>query len=162
LEFSRPPRLVLRNTSLSAVVDQSLQLLKHRLDSYNVTAKVHRPEQLPEIQADPEQLKEAFVNLIVNACEALQTGGEVVIHENVSSGNSLLKEIVITISDNGPGIPEEVLDEVLQPFFTTKEEGTGLGLSIASRIIEEHHGRIAVSSVPGNGTTITMIFPLNR
>jgi len=162
LEFSRPPRLVLRQISLSTVVDQSLQLLKHRLNSYNVTARVHRQEQLPEIQADPEQLKEVFVNLIVNACEALQAGGEVVIHEDVSFDDSLIKRIVIKVSDNGPGIPAGILNEVLQPFFTTKEEGTGLGLSIASRIIEEHHGSIAVTSVPGKGTVITMNFPLNR
>jgi len=160
LEFSRPPKLLMQRISLSIVVDQALQLLKHRLKSYNVTATVIREDQLPEIQADPEQLKEVFVNLIVNACESMPAGGEVVIQEEFSLDELTAKEIVIRFTDNGPGIPETILDKVLQPFFTTKEEGTGLGLSIALRIVEEHQGRITVSSIQGNGTTITLTFPI--
>ncbi len=159
-EFSRPPKLSIQQISLSTAVEQSIQLLERRLKSYNVTAAAIHEDRLPGIQADPEQLKEVFVNLIVNACESMPTGGKVVIQEETNFNEALAKEIVIEVKDNVPGVPESILDRILQPFFTTKEEGTGLGLSIASRIVEEHHGSIAVSSVLEKGTTIALKFPL--
>ncbi len=106
MEFSRPPRLSMRKISLSAVVDQEIQLLEHRLKSYNVTTTVIREDQLSETRADPEQLKEVFVNLIDNACESMKAGGEVVIQEEFSLDDLTAKEIVIMFADNEPGIPE--------------------------------------------------------
>lgn len=160
LEFSRPPKLTMQLISPSAVVDQSLQLLEHRLKSYNVLVSVDRHAELTPIQCDPEQLKEVFVNLIVNACEAMKTGGEITIEErsmgNLSGGSNRIRVI-----DNGPGIPDGVIENVFQPFFSTKEEGTGLGLSIAVRVISDHGGKIDVSSKTGQGTTFTLTFPID-
>jgi signal transduction histidine kinase len=162
LEFSRPPKLTLQSISPSIVVDQTLQLLKYRLKSYDVGVTIEREQTLPEIDADPEQLKEVFVNLVVNSCEAMERGGSIVIREQEMINPSNGRIAVIRVSDNGPGIPESMREKVLRPFFTTKEEGTGLGLSIAVRIIEEHHGRIDIESNQGGGTTFIISLPLKE
>ena len=161
LEFSRPPKLKIQRISPSIVVDQAVQLLQHRLKSYDVAVTVERERNLAEIDADPEQLKEVLVNLIVNACEAMEKGGCIVIREQESADASNSRMAVIRVSDNGPGIPESIRHKVLQPFFTTKEDGTGLGLSIAVRIIEEHHGQMVLESDPG-GTTFIISLPIKE
>jgi signal transduction histidine kinase len=159
LEFSRPPKLVMQSVNPSSVVDNTLKLLTQRLKSYNVNVQIVRARKLPVVSADPEQLKEVFVNLFINACEAMGNGGTITVHEDVHHDKALQRVARIRISDDGPGIPSTIIDRVLEPFFTTKEEGTGLGLSIASRIIEEHGGRIEVSSVEYQGTTFTITLP---
>ena len=160
LEFSRPPKLVMQSVSPSSVVDNALSLLTHRLKSYEVKVKVIRSQNLPQVSADPEQLKEVLVNLFINACEALGRGGSVTVREDVDHDPDLGKMARIRISDDGPGIPAAVIGKVMEPFFTTKAEGTGLGLSIAARIIDEHGGRIDVSSVDGQGTTFSIRLPV--
>ncbi len=162
LEFSRPPRLKMQQISPSAVVDMVIQLLEHRLKAYNVSVTVARKRQLPEIQGDPEQLKEVLVNLVINACEAMEKGGLIAIQEEEAMMRLSEKAAVISVEDNGPGIPETVLKKIFQPFFTTKEEGTGLGLSIASRIIEEHRGGLDVRSEEGKGTTFIITLPASE
>jgi signal transduction histidine kinase len=117
---------------------------------------------MPPISADPEQLKEVLVNLVVNACEAMKKGGKIVISEDETIERPFGKMVEIRVGDNGPGIPGHLIDKVLQPFFTTKEEGTGLGLSIASRIIEEHGGRLNMASSEGIGTTFTILLPVRN
>jgi signal transduction histidine kinase len=160
LEFSRPPKLKMQSISPSAVVDQTLQLLEHRLKSYDVSVKIQREQTLPEIDADPEQLKEVLVNLMVNACEAIEKGGTIVIHEDVALTPSDGTAAVIRVSDDGPGISEATCQKVFEPFFTTKEEGTGLGLSIVARIIEEHGGTVTVESTEGRGATFVISLPI--
>ncbi len=159
LEFSRPPKLKIQSISPSAVVDMTIRLLTHRLQSYDVNVKVIRNSSLPMVQADPEQLKEVLVNLIVNACEAMENGGEIVIQEDISFVPQLERVAVIRISDNGPGIPKTLQDKIFDHFFTTKEEGTGLGLSIAKRIIEEHKGWLDMISNEGTGTSFVITLP---
>lgn len=160
LEFSRPPKLQMQNISPSTVVDQALQLLTHRLKSYRVDISVDRPHPLPFLFIDAEQLKEVLVNIIINACEAMINGGHIVIRECIETHPTEGEAAVINLTDNGPGIPNEFIEKIFNPFFTTKEEGTGLGLSIAVRIIEEHHGSLEVESSPGNGTTFRILLPL--
>jgi signal transduction histidine kinase len=159
LEFSRPPKLKMQEISPSVVVDAVVRLLSHRLKSYDVSVRVIRNHNLPEIYGDPEQLKEVLVNLMVNACEAVGRGGEIVIQEKTDHADPQNVTAVIHVSDNGPGVPENLQGKIFQPFFTTKEEGTGLGLSIAGRIIEEHMGTLAVVSEPGRGTTFKITLP---
>jgi len=156
LEFSRPPKLKMQQISPSVVVDLVIQLLEHRLKSYDVTIKTIRSRPLPEIQVDPEQLKEVLVNIVMNACEAMERGGKVVIYEEETFVKPLGSVAVIRLSDNGPGIPESIREKIFQPFFTTKEDGTGLGLSIATRIVEEHKGWLDVTSKEGEGTTFVI------
>ena len=162
LEFSRPPKLIIQSISPSIVVDQTIQLLKYRLRSYDVGVAIEREQNLPEVDADPEQLKEVFVNIVVNACEAMDRGGSIVIREQEVISPSDGRLAVVRVMDNGPGIPESIRKKVLQPFFTTKEEGTGLGLSIVDRIIEEHHGSMDIVSNENGGTTFIISLPIGE
>lgn len=161
LEFSRPPKLKIQQVSPSVIVDLVIQLLEHRLKSYDVKIKLLRKDLLPEIEADPEQLKEVIVNIVINACESMDGGGIIEIDEKEGFIKSLGNVVILTINDNGPGMPESIQDKIFQPFFTTKEEGTGLGLSIVERIIKEHGGTIELSSKEGRGSTF-IITLLNK
>jgi signal transduction histidine kinase len=159
LEFSRPPKLKMQPVSPSSVVDSALRLLEHRLKAYGVTAAVDRPVPLPRVRADAEQLKEVLVNLVVNACEAMPTGGAVSIVERSAPRGPHGPAAVIRVRDTGPGIPPHIAAQIFQPFFSTKEQGTGLGLSIAQRIIGEHGGSLEVESIEGQGAVFTVTLP---
>lgn len=159
LEFSRPPKLQMQMVSPSTVLDMMLQLLTHRLKSYEVTVTRNKGENLPEIKCDPEQLKEVFVNLVENACQAMGRGGHITITENVEQGENG-SVCVIHVQDNGPGMSEKIAEKIFNPFFTTKDEGTGLGLSIVERIIENHNGRIRVESREGEGACFIVTLPV--
>jgi signal transduction histidine kinase len=159
LQFSRPRKLQREKISPSEVVDQALKLLKNRLKLYGVTSNLIREKPLPEIMGDAEQLREALVNLVVNACEAMVGGGELTIREGAGEDEDLGRVAVLRVSDTGPGIPESIQSQVFQPFFSTKEEGTGLGLSIANRIVKDHGGRIDLDSREGRGTTLIITLP---
>ena len=161
LEFSRPPKLVMQSVSPSAIVDHALQLLSHRLNSYGVDVKVERAAILPEVLADPEQIKEVLVNLIINACEEMKTGGSIVIEERLF-GQLPHQFAVLSVSDSGPGVPPALQDKIFQPFFTTKDEGTGLGLSIASRIVGEHGGSLILENGAVTGATFVITLPVKE
>ena len=162
LEFSRPPKLKMQRISPSDVVDGAVQLLRYRLESYGVAVKLLRDGKLPEILADPDQLKEVLVNLLVNACEVMVSGGVITIREEERPDPALGQVVVIRVSDTGPGIPESIRDQVFQPFFSTKEEGTGLGLSIATRIIEDHGGLAGSAANENEGATFIITLPLRE
>ncbi|MCE5335973.1 MAG: MCP four helix bundle domain-containing protein [Desulfobacteraceae bacterium] len=159
LEFSRPPKLKIQKVSPSDVVDMAIQLLHHRIESYGVSVDLIRQRKLPDIDGDPEQLKEVFVNLIVNACEATGDGGKILITEEEGVAEPMGRVGVIRVSDNGPGVPEAIREKVFEPFFTTKEEGTGLGLAIAARIIKDHRGWINIKGRSGKGSTFIITLP---
>jgi signal transduction histidine kinase len=161
LEFSRPPKLMMQPVSPSSIVDNALQLLSHRLKSYAVEVRVIRPAPLPEVQGDPEQLKEVLVNLIINACEEMKEGGTITIEERLF-GQQPHQYAVLSLADSGPGIPEDLKEKVFQPFFTTKDEGTGLGLSIATRIVNEHGGRLSLETGLANGATFVITIPVKE
>jgi len=162
LEFSRPPKLKMQRVSPSDVVDLALVLLRHRLESYGVEVKLIRDHRLPQIWADPDQLKEVLANLVLNACEVMVNGGLITIREEEKGEPPLGPAVVIRVRDNGPGVPESVRDKIFQPFFSTKEEGTGLGLSIATRIIEDHGGRLELESREHEGATFIITLPLGK
>ena len=160
LEFSRPPKLKMKKMSPSIVVDSALHLLEQRLKSYHVTTRVIRQRPLSDTLIDPEQLKEVIVNIIVNACEAMDKSGLIIIHEEESHVEPLKKVNVIRIIDDGAGILQEVKEQIFNPFFTTKDEGTGLGLSIAFNIINEHGGWLDVASEQGQGASFVITLPI--
>lgn len=161
LEFSRPPKLKMQKISPSDSVDMALQLLKHRLESYDVKVQLIREKRLQEIQADPDQLKEVLVNLMVNACDAMVNGGHIVIREIRRVFEQEGPVLIIEMTDDGPGVPKSIQAKLFQPFFSTKEEGTGLGLSIAQRIVEEHGGILELESVEGKGATFRIKLPVS-
>ena len=160
LEFSRPPKLKMKKMSPSIVVDSALHLLEQRLKSYHVTTRVIRHRPLSDTLIDPEQLKEVIVNIIVNACEAMDKSGLIIIHEEETYVEPLKKVNVIRIIDDGSGISQEVKEQIFNPFFTTKDEGTGLGLSIAFNIINEHGGWLDVASEQGQGASFVITLPI--
>ena len=162
LEFSRPPKLRMQKINPSDVVDLAIQLLRHRLESYDVKIVLNRHQPLPKIKGDPEQLKEVLVNLIVNSCEAMEGGGSIAIHEEKGFAEPLGQVLILRLTDNGPGIPGPLREKIFQPFFTTKEEGTGLGLSIAARIIENHGGWLESISNEGDGATFVITLPVEE
>jgi signal transduction histidine kinase len=149
------------NVQLNEILQQLLLFLEQHLARCKVTIDTHLSPDLPEIEANPQQLQQVFLNLLNNACDAMPDGGTVVVETSAAldqSGNYVLA----TVADNGTGIPEEKLEHIFEPFFSTKDlnRGTGLGLSIAAKIIRQHGGKIALQSVPGSGTKFTIRFPI--
>jgi signal transduction histidine kinase len=110
-----------------------------------------------EIVADPQKLRQVFLNLTMNAIESMPGGGSLTIRTR-----RVHDTVAVSFRDSGVGIPPENLKEIFYPFFTTKDRGTGLGLSIAYRIIEEHRGRITVNSIPRTGTTFEVTIPVSQ
>ncbi len=161
LEFSRPPKLKMKSASPSEIVDLSINLLKHRLQSCNVEVVLLRHQRLPNTMMDPDQFKEVLANLMINACEAMIDGGMICINEELEEKSKSVRIATIRLSDNGPGIPLTIQERLFQPFFTTKENGTGLGLSIAKRIIQEHGGNLKVELKDDPGSTFTITLPIN-
>lgn len=162
LEFSRRPSLKLEQVSPSAVVDATLQLIENRLAVFPVSLAIKREKRLPDVLADPEQLREALLNILLNACEAMDYSGNLRVEEGVTTGAAGAPFACIRVRDSGPGIPQEDLPDIFTPFFSTKEEGTGLGLPIAKGILEEHGGDIEVASSPATGTCFTLTLPIAR
>ncbi|WP_027358360.1 ATP-binding protein [Desulforegula conservatrix] len=164
LEFSRSPKLKLQFVSPSDVVDMTLVLLKHRLESYETEVDISRENgRLPLIKIDQEHLKEALVNILINACDAIIREGKISIMEYTKRSDNGEKLAVIKISDNGPGIPEKFRDKIFDPFFTQKEEGTGLGLSIAAHIIQRHGGKLTLlPDEPGRGAVFEISLPFKE
>ncbi len=160
LEFARPPKLRLKECRLGDVINSVLTLLEYRLKAYNVAMQYEFQPDLPLVRVDVDRVKEALVNLVINACEAMETGGRITITERHETHAKLGDVMAVTVSDTGPGIPEAIIDKVTTPFFTTKEDGSGLGLSIVVRIVREHSGKFIVSSNAGEGTQCAILLPI--
>ena len=161
LEFARPPKLTIKRCNLRDLVEATHTLLKYRLRHYGATL-VHQPEpDLPEIDADPDRIKEALLNLITNSCEAMEHGGEITIRERLEEDTERGAVVVLEIHDTGPGIPETLRYKVTAPFFTTREDGSGLGLAIVARIVKEHRGALLISDCD-MGCTIMIKLPMRQ
>lgn len=155
--FSRPPRKDKRLVGLGAVLGDILALIEHDLRKRDIKVSCECACNVPDVLAAPDQLSEVFMNLIVNARDAMPSGGALKIHADVDANNTVL----VRVSDTGPGIAPEIMAHLFEPFHTTKgENGTGLGLAICYRIIEEHGGEIWVESQPGQGTTFLVRLPI--
>ncbi|HET6437778.1 MAG TPA: ATP-binding protein [Anaeromyxobacter sp.] len=158
LEFARERPLAVKDVDINAVVEEALQLLQNpiQLNDLRLT-KALAP--LPPVRADFGQLRQACVNVIMNACEALPRGGRLSVESRVVTGGGAVE---LFFQDDGPGIPPERLPRIFDPFFTTKEKGTGLGLSVVYGIVERHGGTIDIRSAPGQGTSVTIRIPAGR
>lgn len=155
LDFTRPKEPSRKPVNLNRLVEESIAIVRGKLGSYGVTLE-NRMDPLPEILADPSQMQQVFINIIVNACEAMNRGGDLTIRSGHDEKN---RTVSVSFSDTGPGISPEDLARVFDPFFTTKEKGTGLGLSVAHGIVTRHNGRIEVSSSGRDGTVMTVVLP---
>jgi two-component system NtrC family sensor kinase len=156
LDFARERPLALKAVSLVAVVEEGLSLIAHQVQILGVTID-KRLEEVPAVHADFGQLRQAFVNVALNGCEAMGKGGKLTITTRRAG-----EEVELAISDTGPGISKENLSRIFDPFFTTKEKGTGLGLSVVYGIIQRHGGHIEAQSELGCGTTFVIHLPVPR
>jgi two-component system NtrC family sensor kinase len=154
LDFARERPLDLRDVSVNQALDDALALVGNQARLANIEV-AKRWGDVPLVHADFGQLRQAFINLLINACDAMPEGGRMSLTTRSDSGG----DVEIVVADTGCGIPEEHLSKVLDPFFTTKERGTGLGLSVVYGIVERHNGRIDIASTVGVGTTITLRLP---
>jgi two-component system NtrC family sensor kinase len=142
--------------SLNAVIEEGLSLIAHQVQILGITIE-KRLEEIPNVQADFGQLRQAFVNVALNGCEAMGKGGRLVVRTRRDGG-----EVELLVSDTGPGISQEQMSRIFDPFFTTKEKGTGLGLSVVYGIVQRHGGRIEAQSELGRGTTFLIHLPVLR
>lgn len=158
LTYARPSKEEAREVAVNDVLDEVVDFCDHLARETNVTLIPDYAENLSKVNAVPGQLHQVFVNLVTNACNAAGPDGGVVSIRTRRYGND---QIEIVVEDNGIGIPEADLDQVFEPFFSTrrKGQGTGLGLSIVKNIIEQHAGRIQIESESGKHTTVSIVLP---
>lgn len=159
LEFSRSEKFKLRPTFLAKIVKRVVQLAKSEVPA-DITVEITIPGDL-EVPMDPQRMQEVFLNLIINAAQAIEQRGFITITAEADTKDDV---VVISIQDTGPGIPEELQGQLFDPFFTTKEEGkgTGLGLAVVYGIIQKHRGEITVHSELGQGTSFVIRLPLHQ
>lgn len=154
LQHARPAEPQRIAVDINALLEHSVQFLPRG----NVRVIRDFDESLPPLLADPNLLHQAFLNILVNARQAMPDGGRLTMRTRRAGGNG--GGIHVLIDDTGEGIRAEHAARIFQPFFTTKSQGTGLGLAIAARVVEQHGGRITVASAPGQGTTFTIALPV--
>ncbi|MRR12180.1 PAS domain-containing protein, partial [bacterium] len=155
LDFGRPSHPTLRPIDIEDVVADVVLFTRQFAGQSQVEIETEYSAGIPLVSADPDQLKQVFVNLVSNAVQAMETTGGV-IRIRVWDDDAF---VFVSVSDTGPGIPPDTLAKVFDPFFSTKDSGTGLGLTIVHRIIDQHGGRIEVQSTPSTGTTFTVALP---
>jgi PAS domain S-box-containing protein len=162
LDFSRQTEVKLRPVNINKVIEATFSIIGHQISLENVKTDMGLSTSLPSILVDFDQIQQALMNIMLNAAQAMPNGGDLKITTSVAKhvkiGGSIRDAVRIDISDTGVGIPQEDLDKLFTPFFTTKEKGkgVGLGLSVVHGIIERHHGKIEIKSDPGAGTTFSI------
>lgn len=179
LEFVRPVKVSPERVNLQSLLEESLVIAFSTVDRDGIEI-VKNYQETPAVPIDYNQMKQVFVNILVNAIQALGESGRISVscgpssyfersgsysngkfsEKNLSRQVELAPYAWVRIEDNGQGIPEEVLSKIFYPFFTTKEKGSGIGLAIAQKIIDSHHGSIDVESETGRGTMFTIKLPL--
>lgn len=182
LKFGRPSKPEFKPIDIETVLEEVLELVDNQIKKNNIRVGT-KFVKTPKINADPSQLSQAFLNIIMNAIQAMKEGGELIIKTDVGHVIQLGKitkggllgsaqreaetagqktpMVFVEVTDSGPGISEENMKNMFDPFFTTKESGTGMGLPITLRIIEDHRGSIKLRSQIGKGTTFIIMLPPN-
>ena len=157
LDYARPTPLKQVPMDLEAVLGNSLRLVAADAESLGVAVRLDCAPELPRVSADPDRLNQVLLNLYLNALQAMEEGGVLTVTAGPGRQDNMVD---ITVRDSGCGIPEELLERILDPYFTTKSEGTGLGLAMAYKIIDEHGGTIQFTSRVGEGTVVTVSLPV--
>jgi two-component system sensor histidine kinase PilS (NtrC family) len=161
LTFSKPIEPEKEWVPLQPLIDEVIQLLQHTQDWPEMCkSHIEIPEKMA-CWADHEQLRQFFLNILHNSCVALRNmEGLIQVIARETADDSGSERSIITIIDNGPGIPDLIIEKILDPFFTTRVNGTGLGLSIAKQIIDTHGGKMTIDSKEHEGTTVEVSLPL--
>ena len=157
LRFARFPQARHEREELGAIAEAVLEFSRAELAQAGIALEVSVASDLPEIAADESQLRQALLNLVRNAREAMASGGRLQVTVDAAGGGA--RQVRLRLSDSGAGIPEADRAKIFDPFFSTKEKGTGLGLALVQQIVAEHGGHIDVDSEVGRGTTLTLTFP---
>jgi len=154
LKFSRPEDLKLQPVQLSALFDEVMPIVKPEADRTGVQLVVECND-MPDVNGDTTMLRQAFLNLALNACQAMPNGGTL----RITCSKTRDRRVAIRFIDTGIGIKPEHLEKIFNLYFTTKERGSGIGLSMVFRTVQMHDGEIEVQSTPGAGTTFTVLLP---
>ena len=162
LDFARPLHAQLQPADLTAVLDRVLEIVAERWKGKPVTVERHYASHLPPVPLDESLCEQAFLNLVQNAYEAMEDRGGTLRVEVRPARHEGLNGVQVTLADAGHGVPENLLEEIFNPFVTTKKNGVGLGLSIVSKIVDSHHGSIHVENAPQGGAVFTLFFPLGE
>lgn len=157
LQTARPHPPEIRRSDLNITVEHSVTLARQQALSKAIEIGLKKDSQLPEVEHDSDQIHQVLLNLLLNSIQAIDAPGKIVVEVAARDGMA-----AISVSDTGRGIPHEELPNIFRPFYTTKGNGTGLGLSLARRIVEEHQGRMEVSSSVGKGTEFTVLLPMEK
>jgi two-component system, sporulation sensor kinase E len=157
LQAIRPSPPQLQPASLNDITRETIELLRPEIENRGITIKAKLARHLPLAPLDPAQIKQVLVNLMKNASQAMTSGGTLTLHTNAG-----VDGVVLTVADTGGGIPEEQMNRIFEPFYTTKQKGSGLGLMIVQRIVREHKGRIDLESHVGEGTVFRLWLPLHE
>jgi len=161
-DFAKPGSPLLNKGNINHVIVDSISLLNPQLKKNKIKTYVNLQEEIPPVIFDRLKMQQVFINLIINAMEAMPEGGLLKINSAIDNHyKNDSGQLVISFADNGIGIPSQHYSKIFDPFFTTKPEGTGLGLSIAHKIIEQHNALIEVESAEKKGTTFIIKIPLN-
>ncbi|HEU0008659.1 MAG TPA: ATP-binding protein [Verrucomicrobiae bacterium] len=156
LQAIRPSPAQLKPTALNDLVRETVELLRPEIENRGVTIKLQLARRLPPAPLDPAQIKQVLVNLVKNAVQAMTRGGTLTVQTDPG-----VDGVVMTVADTGGGIPQEQINRIFEPFYTTKKKGSGLGLMIVQRIVREHKGRIELESHVGQGTVFRVWLPLH-
>ena len=155
LNYARPRIPNLSSCRVEKILDKNITFLASQIHSRGYAVNRRFNDTISEIHADKDMLYQAFLNILINAMQAMPNGGT--INVTVDSHDNMVK---LTIEDSGPGIPEDIMEKIWDPFFTTKEMGTGLGLGIVKNIIKSHDGRIIITNLPSGGTSVVIELPV--
>jgi signal transduction histidine kinase len=160
LSFGKPMRLDIRPCALDEVLREVASLVDHKARDQGITLEVEAAANLPRVTADPELLKTCFLNLMINAVDAMPEGGLLTVGIRERDGDEGGREVEVNVSDTGQGMTPEAVTSAFEPYFSTKDAGLGLGLALTRKIVSDHGGSIALESVPGGGTTAKIRLPL--
>ena len=158
LEFSREKEPQKTPTNINTVIRKTINMLQNEFSLEHINVTTDLSDEIPDTLLDQNQMQQVFINLMLNAVEAIRDKGAINIISRIDRDR---KKIKIEITDDGCGIDPDHVGKLFEPFFTTKPKGTGLGLAVTYRIIRNHKGDIRVSSIPGKGSTFTVEMPLN-
>jgi len=159
LETARPHPPHVRLSNLNTTVEHAVMLARQQVLSKPIKIELQKAPDLPEVEHDSDQIHQVLLNLLLNAVQAMDGAGTVRVELGLQDSRGGYAAVVV--SDTGRGIPSQHISNIFRPFYTTKGNGTGLGLSLARRIVEEHQGRIEVTSTVGKGSKFTVLLPFH-
>lgn len=157
LDYAKPAQLKRERAFVTEIIEKTVSLVQVDAQSFGITLRLEMDNDPPQVMLDKDKMNQVFLNLFLNAIQAMEDGGELLVATEHDA-----RKIIITVRDNGVGIVPENLGRVFDPYFTTKNDGTGLGLAMSAKIVEEHGGWMELSSVAGSYTEVRVVLPLTE